>query len=105
MVPEQTDVADETIRFIYEVIDPFINNCWGLYAVDYNEDHEPYIYLVAGLINRGIRFLVSPDIIEHDEWIEKNWPADDPAYREEMERRFEQARQLAIRRGTNETRS
>jgi hypothetical protein len=91
-VPAGVDVADETVRFIYEVIDPFINKCWGLYAVDFNEDHEPHVYLIAGLIRRGIRFLVSPEAILKDQWIDKEWPEGDPAYRKEMEKRFAVAR-------------
>src|SRR5258708_6221421 len=51
-VPENVDVSEETIRFIFEVIDPFIHDCWGLYAVDFNEDYEPYVYFVEGLIRR-----------------------------------------------------
>jgi hypothetical protein len=91
-VPDTVDVADETIRFIYEVIDPFINQCWGLFAVDFNEDHEPYVYLLAGLIRRGIYFLVSPESIDDEEYIKKNWPKGDQAYRKEMEKRFAAAR-------------
>src|SRR5262245_53326376 len=54
--PSGVDIGDETVRFIYEVIDPFINECWGLYVIDFNEDHEPYVYLVEGLVRRGVRF-------------------------------------------------
>jgi len=91
-VPRGISVSTEAIRFIYEVIDPFIHACWGLYAIDYNEDHEPYVYLVSGLISRGIRFLVSPDMMKDFEWIELNWPEGDDAYRRDMEARFEAAR-------------
>lgn len=87
-VPHAVDVSEEAIRFIYEVIDPFINQCWGLYAVDYNEDTEPYVYLVAGLIRRGIRFLVSPEVAQRLEWIELVWPNGDEAYRRDMQARL-----------------
>ena len=35
------DAGEETLRFVFEVIDPFIHDCWGLFAVDYDEDYEP----------------------------------------------------------------
>lgn len=54
----------EVSQYIYEVIDPFINSCWGLYAIDYNEDAEPHAYLIKTLIRRGIPFLISPDASE-----------------------------------------
>ncbi len=52
--PPNKDHASEAIDFIYEVIDPFINEAWGLFAVDYNEDYEHPKYLVEGLIRRGV---------------------------------------------------
>lgn len=91
-VPRGIDVSIEAIRFIYEVIDPFIHACWGLYAIDYNEDHEPYIYLASGLIRQGIRFLVSPDMMKDFRYIELEWPKGDDAYRRDMEARFEASR-------------
>jgi hypothetical protein len=91
--PPDIAVADEAIRFIFEVVDPFIHMCWGLYAIDYNEDSEPYTYLVAGLIRHGIPFLVSPGVMEHFEWIEFDWPEGDDVFRAEMEARFRSARQ------------
>jgi hypothetical protein len=53
-------------EFIYEVIDPFINSCWGLFAIDYNEDDEPHAYLIPTLIRRNIPFLLSP-------WASESW--------------------------------
>jgi hypothetical protein len=90
-VPSNVNVADETIRFIYEVIDPFINKCWHLYAIDYNEDYEPYVYLVEGLIARGVRFLVSPEALKHVNWDGQSWPKGDAGYRKEMEKRIKRA--------------
>ncbi|MCU0947954.1 MAG: hypothetical protein MUF47_06850 [Porphyrobacter sp.] len=51
----------EASRFIFGVIDPFIHENWGLYAVDHNEDHEPYRYLVQSIIANKVEFLISPD--------------------------------------------
>jgi hypothetical protein len=88
------DVSLETIDFIYEVIDPFIHRCWGLFAVDYNEDYEHPKYLAEGLIRRGIRFLVSPEVIQEIEKgnIEFDWPEGDDAYKKDIEARIAEAR-------------
>lgn len=90
--PDDVDVSYEAVRFIYEVIDPFIHDCWGLYAIDFNEDHEPHIYLVEGLIRKGVLFLVSPEMMDVFEWITLEWPEGKRAYRKTMEARFESAR-------------
>ncbi|WP_207770965.1 hypothetical protein [Kumtagia ephedrae] len=92
LAPSYMDISYETIAFIYEVIDPFINTSWGLFAVDYNEDHEEYIYLVGGLIRRGVRFLASPGMMECFDSIDFEWPQGDSEYRKFMESRFEVAR-------------
>jgi hypothetical protein len=55
---------NEVSHFIYGVIDPFIHKCWGVYAVDYNEDDPSHEYLMASLIHREVEFLVSPEAAE-----------------------------------------
>lgn len=50
----------DTKTFIYEVIDPFINECWGLYAIDHHEDNDRYNNIVDVLISSEIPFLLSP---------------------------------------------
>jgi hypothetical protein len=57
--PNRDDASKLTSEFVYGVIDPFINSCWGLYAIDYNEDTDPYEYLVSGLVGQEVLFLVS----------------------------------------------
>ena len=42
------DASEETLRFVFEVIDPFISDCWSLFAIDYDEDYESYIYFLPG---------------------------------------------------------
>ena len=37
---------DACLRYVFEVLDPFMHQCWGLHAVDFNEDYEPYEYYV-----------------------------------------------------------
>jgi hypothetical protein len=95
-VPEGVDVTAESILFIYEVVDPFINDCWGLFAVDFNEDTEPE-YLVQGLIARAVRFRVSPSVAEREKYIDFRWPDNEPGYQKEMEGRFVAASATADR--------
>jgi hypothetical protein len=45
-----------------------------------------------GLIRGGVRFLVSPEVMEHFQWIDLDWPEGDDVYRREMETRFDAAR-------------
>jgi hypothetical protein len=86
--PPEIDFSGETIDFIFEVIDPFINTCWSLYAIDYNEDNEPYIYLIEGLVRRGIKFLISPDSIDQLRYVDFDWPKNKPGYEQEMKKRL-----------------
>jgi hypothetical protein len=86
--PSETDFSRETVDFIFEVIDPFIHGCWNLYAIDYNEDSEPYIYLIESLIRKGVKFLVSPNSVEDLKHVDFEWPKDNLAYEREMKRRF-----------------
>lgn len=87
LVPPNADTAAQTVDFIFEVIDPFIHTCWGLFAIDHNEDYEPYEYLVGGLVRGGVKFLVSPDAATSVDPANLEWPSD-PNYRTDMEARF-----------------
>jgi hypothetical protein len=60
----ETNVGYETLKFVFEVIDRFINASWDLFAVDYDEDYDPYIYFVSPLVHRGIPFLVLREAAE-----------------------------------------
>jgi hypothetical protein len=88
------DVSEDAIGFIYDVIDPFINECWGLFAVDFNEDYEPHKYLVEGLVRREVLFLISPAVIDEIDGgnIDLEWPKNKAAYKNEMETRITKAR-------------
>ena len=66
-----------SLQFIYNVIDPFINECWGLFAIDYcqdfNQDNENnseyWNYIRMYLLNNEITFKVSPTLFEYkDLW-------------------------------------
>lgn len=84
----------KALKFIFDVIDPFINDCWGLYAIDYDEDYDPYIYFAPCLIENKIKFLVSKDAANCSEDWDVDWSAAEPAYREEMQRRIAAARSV-----------
>lgn len=88
--PVGIDVGREANKFIYEVIDPFINECWGLCAVDFNEDTE-HQYLVENLIRHGIKFIVSEDTIDNIIHASLEFPKDQPAYKHEMLRKLSEA--------------
>lgn len=90
--PEKLDASELTLQFVFGVIDPFINGCWGEFAIDYNEDHEPYTYLVDGLIRRKIAFLVSPGCIEEVDFHKLDWPQNSTSFRVEMQRRYDKAK-------------
>ncbi len=86
------DVSRDTLDFIFGVLDPFINSCWGLFAIDHNEDDEPHVYLIEGLIRRGIYFLVSPESTHCLDYVDFDWPRNGDAYRSEMTKRFANAK-------------
>ena len=53
-LPDNCDFSLETSRFIYGVVDPFMNQSWRLYAVDYCEDSEGNEYLIPTLVARSV---------------------------------------------------
>jgi hypothetical protein len=88
------DAGEATLQFVFSVIDPFINECWGLFAVDYDEDYEPYVYFVHALVSREILFLVSPAAAaQFGNW-DVDWSSTSEEYRHEMQRRVSEARQM-----------
>lgn len=93
--PPGFDPSEETLRFVFEVIDPFINECWGLFAVDYDEDYDPYIYFVHALVSREILFRVSPEAAEEFANWDVDWSKCSDAYRTEMRSRVQTARASA----------
>ncbi len=86
--PKDTDCGKEALKFIFTIIDPFINECWGLYAIDCNEDSEQYKYLIEGLIENEILFLISPSSIDDLKEVEFNWTKN-KKYKKEMIKRFQ----------------
>lgn len=67
-----TSASLEALRFIYGFIDPFINEHWGLCAIDYDEYTDTYKHLPITLINYEIEFNVSADAVQcSDFWKEE----------------------------------
>ncbi|MDM8539892.1 hypothetical protein QUF90_02275 [Desulfococcaceae bacterium HSG9] len=89
--PTDINFNEKTIEFIFEVIDPFINSCWDLYAIDYNEDYEPHVYFIEGLVRRGVKFLVSEEATKELKHVHFEWPKGDVKYKSEMLKRFAEA--------------
>lgn len=85
--PDDNDLSRRVLEFVFEVVDPFLNSAWDLYAVDYCEDYSGYGDFVTGLIERRIPFSVSPGLA--DEWasLEIKWPPDSDAFRANIEER------------------
>lgn len=68
-----------------------------MFAIDYNEDHEPYAYFIPPLINREIKFLFSKksinDLVDGElSYIGIDWPTNETAYTIEMKKRIEKAK-------------
>jgi hypothetical protein len=84
--------SDDTLQFVFQVIDPFIHDCWDLYAIDYDEDSEPYVYFTCALVSREIPFLVSPEAAAHfDSW-DVDWFSVSPKYKSLMHDRAKRAK-------------
>jgi hypothetical protein len=88
----KTEPGTRTLEFIFQVVDPLINVCWELFAIDYDEDDDPYVYFVTALVNREITFLVSPAAADHFQNWSVDWSEVSEEYKTEMHRRVEHAK-------------
>ena len=86
------DSGEETLRFVFTVIDPFIHDCWSLFAIDYDEDYEPYVYFVRALVSREILFLVSPAAAAEFEHWDADWSEVSSSYKNEIQARVQKAK-------------
>lgn len=60
--PDSRDLSALSLEFIYTIIDPLIAERFGMYAIEYHEDHNVgYDYLVSTLLKRQLRFSVPLD--------------------------------------------
>ena len=54
--PREVEPSDETLKFVFQVVDPFIHDNWGLFAIDFNEEHgDHYEHIFDSLVHRDIR--------------------------------------------------
>jgi hypothetical protein len=85
--PQGLDTQKQTLSFVFRVIDPFINQHWGLFAIDYDEDEEPYVYFMQALVAQEVPFLVSRPAAEcFADW-SVDWDNVSPTYRMMIEDR------------------
>ena len=55
------DLSCRTSEFIFSVVDPFIGEHWGLFAIDYNEEYgDHYEHMFESLVARNLRPRLSP---------------------------------------------
>ena len=60
--PEDVSLSTIALTFIYRNIDPLIRDCFGIYAIEFHEDHGVrYDYVVQCLIGLNLKFSVPPD--------------------------------------------
>jgi len=90
-IPTNIDASEMTLKFVFEVIDPFINECWGLFAVDFDEDYDSYENFPCALIRSEIAFLVSPKAAKHKNCWDDDWAGVSQAYNDEMKSRIAKA--------------
>jgi hypothetical protein len=85
--PSGIDTATETLRFVFEVIDPLINRSWHLFAIDYDEDYDTHEYLPAIVAGLRIPFLVSPEAAQHCSRWDVDWGEAGETYKDLMKER------------------
>ncbi len=61
-LPEGVDLRGLSLEFLYKNIDPLIRKHFGVYSIEYHEDHGvSYDYVVSCLISHGLKFSIPPD--------------------------------------------
>lgn len=88
VVPKGIDLSLETLKFIFSVVDPFINKCWGVYAVDCDEDYDSSEHLPGILLRQEILFLPSPQILSSKDYWDVDWDLLDSDYKKEILKRI-----------------
>lgn len=54
---QECDLSQEILKFVFGILDPAINDFWGLYAVDCVEDPDAGEYIIKMLLKSGITYL------------------------------------------------
>ena len=59
--PPAGNPSARTLEFVFKVLDPFLIENWGLYAIDFNEEHgDHYDHIFDTLVNNDLRPHLSP---------------------------------------------
>ncbi|HVR56297.1 MAG TPA: hypothetical protein VMT72_05660 [Pseudolabrys sp.] len=59
--PDDEDFRALSLEFIYSIIDPLIRENFGLFAINYHEDHVGYDYVVECVVRHGLKFSIPTD--------------------------------------------
>ncbi|KQT29524.1 hypothetical protein ASG57_01120 [Bradyrhizobium sp. Leaf396] len=60
--PENEDFRALSLEFIYTIVDPLIRENFGLFAIEYHEDHSVgYDHVVGCLVRHQLRFSIPDD--------------------------------------------
>lgn len=60
--PNDGDLSELSLEFIYTIFDPLIADRFGIYAIEHHEDHSiSYDYVVACLLRHELRFSLPED--------------------------------------------
>lgn len=60
--PNDRDLSELSLEFIYTILDPLIADRFGIYAIEHHEDHSiSYDYVVACLLRHELRFSLPVD--------------------------------------------
>jgi hypothetical protein len=85
--PEETDFRGLSLEFIYTVIDPLIAREFGLYAIEFHEDHSVgYDHVVGCLLRRCLKFTVPADFNLTEIRADEELAGADDEYRDWFER-------------------
>ncbi len=59
--PPTYDPSVKTVEFVFKILDPFVLENWGLYAIDFNEEFgDHYDHIFDTLVDWNIRPRISP---------------------------------------------
>jgi hypothetical protein len=60
--PNDRDLSELSLEFIYTILDPLIADRFGIFAIEHHEDHSvSYDYVVACLLRHELRFSLPED--------------------------------------------
>jgi|LakMenEpi03Aug12_release.lakeMendotaPanAssembly.Ray.scaffolds.fasta_scaffold135025_2 hypothetical protein len=90
--PPGVDLRNRTLAYIFGIIDPLLGEGWEQYAIDHNEDYEPYQYLVQSLVSAEITFRPSPQCLPNVDLEILDWP-DSASYKQQVHSAFTALRQ------------